>query len=79
MVALMPRYTQPGCYAVLTPTYTKTGERTADNRPYWAVEWDAIGFVDSVEEAKRTYGGAPVLQWCPPFTVEVSDPPKEEA
>lgn len=42
-------------YRVLRPIYTPYYE-------FFTVSWICIGTSKSIEEAKRTYGGAPVLE-----------------
>lgn len=49
-------------YRVLRPIYIRTGEIREDGKPYFRVEWEEIGQSTSMEEAKRRFGGYPVLQ-----------------
>jgi hypothetical protein len=57
---------QIGFYEVLRPIITATGER--GRRPdgtafdWHSCRWEVIGFADSMQEAKRKFGGSPVLQ-----------------
>jgi len=42
-------------FNVLKPTYIPIGD-------WFAVRWQILGQASSMEEAKRLYGGAPVLE-----------------
>jgi len=42
-------------FNVLKPTYIHIGD-------WFAVRWQILGQASSMEEAKRLYGGAPVLE-----------------
>ncbi len=55
-------------YRVLEPVYTKTGEvtMTKDGPLRWhTVQWRDIGAAENLEDAKRKYGGYPVLEPMP--------------
>lgn len=43
-------------YRALKPIYTPWGD-------VFTVTWRELGTVESMEEAKRIYGGSPVLEW----------------
>ena len=43
-------------FNVLKPIYIPIGD-------WVAVRWQILGQASSMEEAKRTYGGSPVLEW----------------
>lgn len=52
-------------YRVLKPVYTKTGEVTysTEGPMRWhTVEWQDIGRAEDLDDAKRKYGGYPVLE-----------------
>lgn len=57
-----------GVYRVLKAKYAKTGETTLDAEGRvikWqkVAEWLHLGFADGMEDAKRKFGGAPVLEF----------------
>ena len=54
-------------FAVLRPVFQKTGQPTPWNCPaepsvWHRVEWTQIGTATSMEDAKRKFGGHPVLE-----------------
>jgi hypothetical protein len=52
-------------YNVLTPKYHKTGETVTTPRgetDVYAVTWRVLGIAFSMEDAKRRFGGYPVLE-----------------
>jgi hypothetical protein len=56
-------------YRVLYPVYRKTGERISvtngtrtSELDVFAVTWRQTGLAGSMEEAKRRFGGYPVLE-----------------
>jgi hypothetical protein len=49
-------------YQVLKPNFIRTGEVTPTGQPYYRVEWTVVGQAKDMEDAKRQFGGTPVLQ-----------------
>lgn len=57
-------------YQVLKPVYHPTGEfqirsdksGRSSKVEYFRIEWDVVGPADSMEDAKRRYGGHPILE-----------------
>lgn len=48
-------------YNVLVPTFTKAG-KLFDGTIYYSVGWNKIGTANSMQDAKRKFGGSPVLE-----------------
>ena len=58
--ALKPIYRLSGDYG---PGISRAGNRNNLVREEWfRVEWEPLGIVASLEEAKRKFGGSPVLE-----------------
>lgn len=49
-------------YRVLRPVFHRTGEIREDGKPFFRVEWVEIGRANSMAEAKKKFGGHPVLE-----------------
>jgi len=60
--ALTPIYRPAGVNAT---TYTRTGALVTSEQFY--VEWKELGPASDMADAKRLYGGYPVLEWRKPW------------
>ncbi len=49
-------------FFVLREVYTKAREKTPQGQDVYELSWKCIGDAFSMEDAKRKYGGHPVLE-----------------
>jgi hypothetical protein len=54
--------TQPALYDVLRPIYWRTPVKTPEGEYLHRVQWMWVGTAHDLDDAKRRFGGSPVLR-----------------